>query len=120
MKFHRDASDDGILIFTPDNRIDTYDGAPELDEAVREIDAGAKHVIVDCSALGYMSSVGLTSLIRLHKRASENGGEVKLTNVSPALSRLLTITRLNQVFRIFATVDEARVALKTAGGASVP
>lgn len=114
MKFHRDPSDDGILIFTPDNRIDTYDGSPELDEVLREIDAGARHVIVDCRALGYMSSVGLTSLIRLHKRASENGGEVKLAGVSPALARLLTITRLDQVFRTFATVDEARNALKAA------
>ena len=117
MEFHRDDSD-GILIFTPDGQIDSYDGSPVLDDLLRTIAAGAEHVIVDCSALGYMSSVGLTALIRLHKRASERGGHVKLANVGPALIRLLKITRLDQVFECYPGVDEARASF-SAGGAAV-
>lgn len=110
---------DGILIFTPDNSIDSYDASPMLDEVLHAIDQGGRHVIVDCGALGYMSSVGLTALIRLHKRASERGGQVKLANVGRALTRLLQITRLDQVFPSYASVDEARSAFKTTGGAAV-
>jgi anti-sigma B factor antagonist len=118
VKLHREETD-GILIFTPDNAIDSYDASPVLDEVLRAIDEGTPQVIVDCSALGYMSSVGLTALIRLHKRASERGGRVRLANVGRALERLLHITRLDQVFASHASVDEARVAFKTAGGAAV-
>ena len=118
MQFHQDPSD-GILVFTPDNRIDSYEASPELDELLRAVDAGGRQVIVDCSSLGYMSSVGLTTLIRLHKRASEGGGGVKLANVSRALSRLLKITRLDQVFTSYPTVEDARAAFRTSGGATV-
>jgi anti-anti-sigma factor len=116
MEFHRDESD-GILIFTPDSQIDSYDGSPVLDDLLRTIAEGAERVIVDGSALGYMSSVGLTALIRLHKRASERGGQVKLANVGPALSRLLKITRLDQVFQSYKTVEEARAAFRGSGAA---
>jgi anti-sigma B factor antagonist len=112
VKFERDETDGGILIFTPDNQIDSYDGSPVLDEVLTTIGDGASQVIVDCSALGYMSSVGLTTLIRLHKRAAERGGHVKLAHVSRALARLLTITRLDQVFLSYATVEDARVAFR--------
>jgi anti-sigma B factor antagonist len=116
VKFHRDETDGGILIFTPDNQIDSYDGSPVLDEVLKTIGEGASQVIVDCSALGYISSVGLTTLIRLHKRAAERGGHVKLAHVSRALARLLTITRLDQVFLSYATVDDARAAFRTEAG----
>jgi anti-sigma B factor antagonist len=116
VKFHHDESDGGIVIFTPDNQIDSYEGSPELDEVLKTIEGGAAQVIVDCSALGYMSSVGLTTLIRLHKRAAERGGQVKLASVGRALARLLTITRLDQVFLSYPTVDDARTAFRSKAG----
>lgn len=116
MKFHHDEKDGGILIFTPDSQIDSYDGSPVFDEVLKEIEGGASQVIVDCSALGYMSSVGLTTLIRLHKRAAERGGQVKLASVGRALARLLTITRLDQVFPSYPTIDDARAAFKSRAG----
>jgi anti-sigma B factor antagonist len=119
VKFHQDETDSGILIFTPDSQIDSYEGSPVLDELLKAIDVGVRQVIVDCSALGYMSSVGLTTLIRLHKRAAERGGQVKLANVGRALARLLTITRLDQVFPSYPSVEEARLAGTKSGSAAL-
>ena len=120
MEFHRDDADPDVLIFTPDSGIDSYDDAPVLEELLHEVEAGARGVIVDCAALGYISSVGLTALMRLHKRMSERGGHVKLAKVSAPLTRLLTVTRLNQVLLSYPSVDAAREAFRSeAGGATV-
>ena len=120
MEFHRDATDPDLLIFNADSGIDSYSESPVLDELLHTIESGPRGVIVDCVALGYISSVGLTTLMRLHKRMSERSGHVKLANVAGPLARLLAVTRLNQVLLAYPSVEAAREAFRSeTGGAPV-
>jgi anti-anti-sigma factor len=116
VEFHPDDTDSDLLIFNADSGIDSYSDSPVLDELLHTIEGGPRGLIVDCSALGYISSVGLTTLMRLHKRMSERGGHVKLVNVSAPLARLLSITRLNQVLVAYPSVDAAREAFRSEPG----
>lgn len=118
MEFHRDEIDPDVVILAADRTIDSFSGAAVVDDLLRAVEQDVRKVIVDCSALGYMSSIGLTTLVRLHKRLSERDGQVKLANVPPPLARLLAITRLQQVFPAYGSVDEAREAFRS-GGAGV-
>lgn len=118
MEFHRDDVDGDVLILTADRTIDSFAGASVVDELLRAASGDARKIIVDCGALGYMSSVGLTTLVRLHKRVCERGGQVKLAKVAPPLVRLLAITRLQQVFPVYESIEAAREAFQT-GDATV-
>ena len=118
MEFHRDEIDPDLVVLAADRTIDSFAGASVVDDLLRAVEGDVRKVIVDCAALGYMSSVGLTTLVRLHKRVSERGGQVKLANVSAPLSRLLAITRLQQVFPAYESVAAAREAFQS-GGAGV-
>ena len=116
MEFHRDDIDSDVVILTADRTIDSFAGASVVDDLLRVLETDVRKVIVDCSALGYMSSIGLTTLVRLHKRVAERGGQVKLANVSSPVARLLAITRLQQVFPSYGSIDAAREAFDAGAG----
>jgi anti-sigma B factor antagonist len=117
MTFHFDETHPDVLILEADSAIDSLDVQAGLDELVRLLEAGARWLIVDCTKVGYVSSVGLTTLIRLHKRLIERGGVLMLAAVPAPLGRLLHMTRLEQVFVIHGTVEDARQAVMAAARA---
>jgi anti-sigma B factor antagonist len=118
MEFYYRDTDQDVLILRADGGLDSYKAQEVLSQLQRLMEAGARKLVVDCGALGYLSSVGITTLIRLHKRMAEEGGHVKLAAVQAPLVRLLEITRLNQVFHSCSSVDEAVEAFRAeqAGG----
>jgi len=113
MEFHYHEIDADVLILTADKDLDSHVRPGFADDLQRVIDSGVRKLIIDCSRLGYVSSIGIASLIRLYKRVVERGGQVKLSGVQAPLSRLLEITRLNQVFQIYPTLDDALAAFRS-------
>jgi len=81
-------------------------------ELERYIELGCRKLIVDCTRLTHISSYGLGVLIRLHKKLATKGGDVKLANVSGAVPKILSMTRLNKIFEIYPTLDDARQAFR--------
>ena len=113
MKLHFHDTDRDVLILTADADLDSYATPGFAGDLQRVIDSGARKLVIDCSQLGYVSSIGIASLIRLYKKVVERGGHVKLVGVQGPLSRLLEITRLNQVFQTYPTLQDALAAFKT-------
>lgn len=82
--------------------------APSLRAALLEAANEGKHdILVDLSHLEFLDSTGLGALIGAHKRASENGGQVRLVVGAGPIQRLLTITGLMRVFAVYASLDAA-------------
>jgi anti-anti-sigma factor len=46
-------------------------------------------------------------LVRLHKRLAQKGGNVKLAAVPGVVAQVIRLVRLDRIFQIFPTVDEA-------------
>lgn len=112
MEFYYNETENDVLIVKADGGLNRQTAAEFVDSLTRLIDAGLKKIIVDCSALDYVSSYGLGILIRLHARLKKRGGDVKLSCVRGALPQLLSITRLDQVFDIYSDVNRARLAFR--------
>ena len=64
-------------------------------------------LVLDFSHVSHMSSSALGMLITLHKRIREKGGLLRLCCVQPAIYEVFVITRLNEIFQIFGSRDEA-------------
>jgi anti-sigma B factor antagonist len=62
---------------------------------------------VDLTDLEFMDSNGLAALARGRKQARYAGGDLLLAAPVPRVMRLLTVTRLADNFRIYASTDEA-------------
>jgi anti-sigma B factor antagonist len=92
---------DGPTQFTIDNRA-------EVRQRVRaQLEQGRATVVVDLSRTEYVDSAGLGTLVLLNKEARAAGGCLVLAGLSDHVRDLLRLVRLDEVFTIAATVEEA-------------
>ena len=95
---------EGPSQFTIDNRADVR-------QRVRsELEQGRATVVVDLSGTDYVDSAGLGTLVLLNKEARAAGGCLVLAGLSDHVRDLLRLVRLDEVFSIVATVEEAAKA----------
>jgi anti-anti-sigma factor len=102
--------DEDVLILNADGGLGTFNADEFVGELEKAVDLGCRKLIVDCTRLSYISSYGLGVLIRLHKKLAAKGGDVKLANVSGAVPRILAMVRLDKIFEMYPTLDDARRA----------
>ena len=85
---------------------------PQLVEVVSDaIEEGAKTFVVDLSEVRYISSSGIGLLITMLTKMRNIGGEMYLTAPSEHVKKLLIITKLNNIFTVFDSVDSFKTSL---------
>jgi len=72
-----------------------------------ELAGGTRYVVLDMSALQYMNSTGLNILINVLTRTRSAGGDTLIAGLSNSVRQLFIVTKLDTVFVIAATVEEA-------------
>ena len=96
-----------IDIVTISGRLVAAD-APEARENLKAIvAAGSGKLIVDLSAVNFIDSSGLSVLISAFKLVRAKNGHMLLSGISRNVQTLLELTRLSEIFEIFATTDAA-------------
>lgn len=92
-------------------------GGPEgsrLHDVLREMSPTERQcVVVDLGDVRLMNSSGLGMLIGAHTTVRNGEGELVLARPGERIEGLLEITRLDQVFRVFDSVEEAVEELGT-------
>ncbi len=74
--------------------------------------AHAKNVVVDFCKTDYYGSTALGFFVRLWKRAKTQGGHMAFSNVSPLEREILEVTKLDTLWSICGSRDEAVAAVK--------
>ena len=64
-------------------------------------------VLVDMSAIAYIDSSGVASLVEAFQSARKAGSRFALVAVSEAALRVLQLARLDRIFSIHASLDDA-------------
>jgi anti-sigma B factor antagonist len=92
---------EGPTQFIIDNRADVR-------QRVRaQLEQGRATVVVDLSRTEYVDSAGLGTLVLLNREARAVGGCLVLAGLSEHVRDLLRLLRLDEVFTIATTVEEA-------------
>jgi len=68
-------------------------------------------IVLDFVNVGHMSSSALGMLITLQKRVRENKGDLRLCCIQPTIYEVFVITRLNEIFQIHESVQDALASL---------
>ncbi len=68
---------------------------------------GRKKIILDFSLVEYLSSAALGKLIIMDKKAKAAKAKLRLCCIRPEIYEVFEITRLNKIFDIKATQEEA-------------
>lgn len=82
------------------------------DEVQGLIDQGTQNVIVSLAGIETMNSTGLSVMISILTKTRNAGGEVVITDVPQKVNELMVITKLNTVFTVAESVEEAIELLK--------
>ena len=75
-----------------------------------QIEEGCEKLIMDCTDLEYISSMGLGSLLRVHARMKKRGGDVKLAAVQGAVAKVIRLVQMDRILQLYPTVEEAVAA----------
>jgi anti-sigma B factor antagonist len=71
------------------------------------MEQGARLVVADFSGSPYIDSSGLGALVSLSRRLRDAGGDLRLVGLNDDLRSLFELTRLDQLFPVYATRDDA-------------
>lgn len=104
---------DGVLILQLDGDLIGENNGPQLLEKTSEfIMKGIKNAIIDLGAVRYINSSGIGVLITILTKFRNDGGEVFLINPSEHVKKLLIITKLEAIFSVEESLEEAMVKIK--------
>lgn len=84
--------------------------SPDVRKFLLKYLSQGKNLVVDMSAVGYIDSSGVASLVEAYQTARKKGNRFALAQVGPAALRVLQLARLDRVFTIFPSVEEALAA----------
>ena len=99
---------DGVTIVDLSGRIVLGDGSAGLRDLVRDLAReGTKKILLNLGNVDYIDSSGLGELVCAFTSMRNQGGEVKLLNLTKKIQDLLAITKLLTVFEVYDSEDEA-------------
>src|SRR6202007_562462 len=104
---------DGVTILDMSGRITLGEGSVQLRDAVRDLlGKGQKHILLNLGDVTYIDSSGIGELVSAFTTAKNQGGELKLLNLTRKVHDLLQITKL---YTVFDVKDDEAVAVKAFG-----
>jgi anti-sigma B factor antagonist len=98
-------SDVTLIVIRGEIGTETVDQFKEKLEQV--INDGKKKLVIDLQEVNYLNSMGLGVFASALKKLKKGNGDLKLINLSPTVMELLERSRLDKVFDVFETEEEA-------------
>ena len=112
MKFNH-YEKDGVDVIEIKGKIMGGDDFAELDDKLYSlIGRGRVKAIIDLSGCDWINSTGLGRLIHHSTSFKDVKGELKLANLTEKIDKIITITRLTEVFSVCDSVEEAIASFK--------
>jgi len=101
---------DGVTIMDCSGRITLGEGSVILRDQVRELlTKGQKKILLNLGDVNYIDSSGIGELVSAYTTAKNQGGELKLLNLTKKVHDLLQITKL---YTVFDVKDDETAAIK--------
>jgi anti-sigma B factor antagonist len=92
---------DNVTILDLSGRITLGEGSVTLRDAVRDVLAkGSNKILLNLGDVNYIDSSGIGELVSAYTTVKNQGGEMKLLNLTKKVHDLLQITKLYTVFDI--------------------
>jgi anti-sigma B factor antagonist len=98
---------DSVTVIDISGRITLGETSVQLRELVRDqLAKGNKNILVNLGDVSYIDSSGIGELVSAYTAVTNQGGQLKLLNLTKKVHDLLQITKLYTVFDIYD--DEAK------------
>lgn len=99
---------DGVTVLDIHGKITIGEESAELRNTVRSLlQAGKTKLLLNLGDVSYVDSSGIGELVSSYTTVSNQGGQLKLLNLTKKLRELLAITKLLTVFDSFDDEEKA-------------
>lgn len=112
MRFNHYEKNDVDIIEIKGKIMGGDDFMPLDDKLYALIGRGRKKAIIDLGGCDWINSTGLGRLIHHSTTFKDQGGELKLANLTEKIDKIITITRLTEVFDVADSLEEALASFK--------
>ncbi|MEW6758776.1 MAG: STAS domain-containing protein [Acidobacteriota bacterium] len=109
MKIVKKALDTSVIILDITGEITLGESAEHLSEELARLlgEPSVECVVLNMENINYMDSTGLGELVGYLTRFADTGKRLKLVRPSQTIVKLLELTRLNEVFKAYASEEQA-------------
>ncbi|MCC7274692.1 MAG: STAS domain-containing protein [Alphaproteobacteria bacterium] len=87
-------------------------GAAAVEVPFTTVAGKSSRVVVDCTAVDFVASIGLRLLVGTARTISRRGGKLVLCGVTPPVAKILTVAGMDGLLPSFASSDAALAAVK--------
>ena len=109
---------DSINVIDVSGRITLGEGCTQLRQLIRDLlGKGGKNILLNLADVTYIDSSGIGELVSAFTAVSNQGGQLKLLNLTKKVHDLLQITKLYTVFDVHDDEAKAITAFEKAAGA---
>ena len=93
-------------------RLDSSSAADAETTVKAVIDQGATRLLIDMSALDYISSAGLRVVLVAAKNMHKSGGAMAICGMSPSVHEVFEMTGFLKILKVYDRESEAKQALE--------
>src|SRR3984885_4086433 len=109
-----------VIVMELPEKLNYPEGKSFLAEFQPLLEIDRPRVVLDCSQLQQVDSSGIEILLHCMEEAMKRDGDLKLAAVSPASAAILELMRVDRLFEVFGSSDEAARSFHTFGVPETP
>jgi anti-anti-sigma factor len=98
---------DGLAVVTTPGEIDITNAGLLRAALLSALEKPPPAIVVDMADTDFCDSTGLNVLVRVQKQAAEQGTALRLVIRAAAVQRMLTVTGVSELFRVYDTLAAA-------------
>ena len=96
-----------VIVMQLPEQLKRQEVGPFLEELQPLLESDRPRLVLDCSQVRHMDSAGVEMLLHCMQETMKRDGDLKLAAVSPEAAVILELMRVDRLFEIFNTPDEA-------------
>ena len=81
-----------------------------LSEVRQRVEGGARQVLIDLGAVGYLDSASIGCLMDVHRLLHEKAGELRLSGVQPRVETMISMTGVHKIVPLHRDEEDALAA----------
>jgi anti-sigma B factor antagonist len=96
-----------VIVMQLPEQLKRQEVGPFLEELQPLLESDRPRLVLDCSQVRHMDSAGVEMLLHCMQETMKRDGDLKLAAISPEAAVILELMRVDRLFEIFNTPDEA-------------
>lgn len=97
----------GVILSVKETRIDMSISRKFREQVTKFLEQKPAIVVFDMQDTEYLDSSALGALVTILRDVKNYGGEIRLANLNQTLKTLFKLSKLESMFKIFETVEDA-------------